>query len=140
MAMPCTCYYFKPKSKVVVLLRLKPVGASSLIRILMPCPSIGPKWFWTIQIILVEHQSFWTGPICFGLVQIIKFCPEKSNLTLPKFFGPDQKNWYSTKKIWMVQIHFGAIEGQGMKCKHSNTYGYLELYLMLRLESICAWL
>ena len=37
----------------------------------MPCPSMGPKWFWTVQIILVEYQSFSTGPICFGWVQII---------------------------------------------------------------------
>ena len=32
----------------------------------MPCPSMGPKWFWTVQIFLVEYQSFWTGPIRFG--------------------------------------------------------------------------
>ena len=31
--------------------------------ILMPCPSIGPKLFWTGQIILVEYELFWTGPI-----------------------------------------------------------------------------
>ena len=37
----------------------------------MTCPSIGPKLFWTVQIILVEYQSFWMGPISFGQVQII---------------------------------------------------------------------
>ena len=35
------------------------------------CPSMGPKWFWTVQIILVKYQSFWTGPIYFGSFQII---------------------------------------------------------------------
>ena len=38
---------------------------------LTPFPFIGPKLFWTAQIILVEYQSFWTSPICFGQVQII---------------------------------------------------------------------
>ena len=38
---------------------------------LLPCLSMGPKWFWTVQIILVEYQLFWTGPIRFGLVKII---------------------------------------------------------------------
>ena len=36
----------------------------------MPCPSMGPKFFWTVQIILVEYipivldvsNSFWPGP------------------------------------------------------------------------------
>ena len=38
---------------------------------LMPCPSMGPKWFWTVQIILVKYKLFRTGPICFGRTQII---------------------------------------------------------------------
>ena len=38
---------------------------------LMPCPSMDPKWFWTVQIILVKYQSFWKGPIHFGRVQTI---------------------------------------------------------------------
>ena len=37
----------------------------------MPCTSTGPKWFWTVQIILVEYQLFWTGPICFCWVKIL---------------------------------------------------------------------
>ena len=37
----------------------------------LPCPSMSPKWFWTVQIILVECQLFWLAPICFGQVQII---------------------------------------------------------------------
>ena len=68
---------------------------------LMPCPSMGPKLFWTNQIILVEYQLFWTGPICFGRVQIIldrsklqKNSPEKSNLNL-------------TKMIWTLSKQFG---------------------------------
>ena len=89
---------------------------------LMPCPSIGPKWFsWTVQIILVKYQSFWSGPTHFGQVQIIKINPEKSNLTLtkmlwtrPKQFGPDQNNLFLYKTIWMVQNNFGPIEGQGI--------------------------
>ena len=37
----------------------------------IPCPSMDPKWFWTVQIILVKYQLFWTGPIVFGQVKII---------------------------------------------------------------------
>ena len=38
----------------------------------MVCPSKGPNWFWTIQIILVEYQSFWMGLIFILVwVQII---------------------------------------------------------------------
>ena len=87
----------------------------------MPFPSTGPKLFWTVQIILVEYQSFWMGPIHFGQVQIIKISPEKSNLNLtnmiwtqPKRIGLVQNDWYSTKIIWSVQNHFGPIERQGI--------------------------
>ena len=34
--------------------------------------------------------------------------------TQPKRFGHDQNNWYSSKIIWMVQNHYGSIEGQGI--------------------------
>ena len=70
---------------------------------LMPCTSMGPKLFWTNQIILVEYQLFWTGPICFDRVQIIldrsklqKNSPEKSNLNLTKI-GLAQNIWTCTK-------------------------------------------
>ena len=38
---------------------LKPWIILRLHMLLMPCPSMCPKWFWTIQIILVDYQSFW---------------------------------------------------------------------------------
>ena len=60
----------------------------------IPCPSLGPKLFWTVQISLIEYQSFWKGPICFGWVQI--------NL--------DRNDLDPTKTIWTVQNHFGLIE------------------------------
>ena len=34
-------------------------------------PSICPKWFWTVQIVLVRYKSFWLVPNRFGRVQII---------------------------------------------------------------------
>ena len=59
----------------------------------MPCPSMGPKWFWTVQIFLVEYQSFWTGPIRFG--QEIKsnnlfwnLCSKNVLMRLQKGFEP----------------------------------------------------
>ena len=75
------------------------------------------------------QQSFWSGPICFGRVQIyfgqvqiIKFSSEKSDLNLtkmiwtrPKRFALNQNDCYLTKMIWSVQNHFGPIKGQGIK-------------------------
>ena len=65
----------------------------------MPCPSMGPKWFWTVQIILVEYQSFWVGPIHFGQTQIVldrfklqKLGQKNQIWTWPEFFGPNQNN------------------------------------------------
>ena len=91
----------------------------------MPCPSIGPKSSWTVQIILVEYQSFWTGPISFGWVQIIKSSSEKSNLNLtrmiwtpPKQFAPNQNNLYLSKAIWTAQNHFGPKEGHGINAHY----------------------
>ena len=65
----------------------------------MPCPSIGQKQFWTIQIIL-------SGTKCFGQIQIILVmfkldCSvlivhnldlNKMMWTRPKKFGLDQNN------------------------------------------------
>ena len=63
------------------------------ISILMPCPSMGPKWFWTVQIVLDGYKLFWLGPNCFGRVQIIlvRFKLDFSRLifiiwTCPKWF------------------------------------------------------
>ena len=41
------------------------------VNFLMPCPSIGPKLFWIVQIILDRYKSFWLGPNHFGRIQII---------------------------------------------------------------------
>ena len=86
----------------------------------MPRPFMGPKWFWTVQIILLWHQLFWTGLNHFGKVQIIKVSPEKPNLNLTKMiwtrlkqFALNQNNLYPSKSIWMVQNDFGTIGGQG---------------------------
>ena len=54
------------------------------VKILMPCPFIGPKWFWTVQIVLVGSKLFWSGPHYFfvrfkldfsRLIFIIWACP-----------------------------------------------------------------
>ena len=93
------------------------------IRAVMTCPSIGQKWFWTVQIVLdwyklflVRFKSLWLGPNHFGHVQIIFFWTIFYNLNLskmiwirPKQIEPIQNNWYSNKIIWMVQNDFGPI-------------------------------
>ena len=65
------------------------------------------KLFWTVQIILVEYQSFWTGPICFNQVQIVldrsklKKIVKKSLIwTWTKWYGPNQSKLDLIKTIW----------------------------------------
>ena len=78
----------------------------------MPSPSMGPKWFWTIQIILVDYQLFWMSPICYGWVQIILNRSKLRNCS--RKFGHDQNNLYLSKTIWTVNNNFEPIEGQGI--------------------------
>ena len=59
-------------------------------------------------------SPFWLGPNNFEQVQIMKICPEKSNLNLtkiiwtwPKQFGLNQNNLDSTKTIGTRPKQFG---------------------------------
>jgi hypothetical protein len=77
----------------------------------MPCPSIGPKLFWTVQNVLDGYTSFLLGPNCFDLgpinfdlAQVRLFWTHIYDLDLTKM------NWtypklllikYSNKIIWM---------------------------------------
>ena len=103
----------------------------------MPCPSIGPKWFWTIQIILVGSKSFCLGPNHFGQIQIRLFWIKCYNLDLStrsKQIGPVQNDCYSTKIIWLVQNHFGPIEGQGISpvwMHMGNSYLISRAYILI---------
>jgi hypothetical protein len=80
------------------------------IKTVTPCPSIGPKLFWTVQIVLDWYKLLWLGPNYFGQVQIKLLCTDFYNLDLSKMIwarqkqiGPDHNDWYSTKIIWIVQ-------------------------------------
>ena len=79
----------------------------------MPCPSIDPKWFWTVQIVLDGYKLFWSGPNRFGRVRIIlvRFKLGFSGLifiiwTCPKWFGPDQNKLHPSETIayWYSQV------------------------------------
>ena len=117
----------------------------------MPCPSMGTKGFWTVQIVLEGYKLFWSGANCFGRIQIIlaRFKLDFSGIifiifTYPKLFGylskttwtrpirigPIQNDWYSTKIIWTVQNHFGPIEGQTISYV-SNRFGSGLIYFGL---------
>jgi hypothetical protein len=72
----------------------------------MPCPSKGPKLFWTIRIVLDGYKLFWSGPNCFGQVQIrllwtnlYNLDPTKMMWTRPKRIGHNQNKLDSTKII-----------------------------------------
>ena len=47
------------------------VHFGNLLKVFMPCPSVGPKRFWTVQIVLVRDKMFWSCPNHFGWVKII---------------------------------------------------------------------
>ena len=64
----------------------------------MTWPSMGPKSFWTVQIILDGSNSFWTGTNYKILFRKVQFEPEQNDLdptkiicTQPKQFAPIQK-------------------------------------------------
>ena len=73
--------------------------------LLMPCPSVGPKLFWTGKYILLwsgpNRFGDWSGPNHFVQVQIWLFWTNFFNLDLSKMIwtrtkqiGPVQKDWY----------------------------------------------
>ena len=63
----------------------------------MPCPSIGPKRFWTIQIVLDGSKLFWLVPNHFGQVHIRFFWTIFYNLDLTK------TNWIRPKRLVLNQ-------------------------------------
>ena len=78
---------------------------------LMPCPSMGPKWFWTVQIVFFGSKSFWSDPNHFGQVLIRFFWTNFYNLDLSKmiwtWFGPDQNELERSKTIGTQPKLFG---------------------------------
>ena len=95
----------------------------------MPCPSMGPKWFWTVQIILVEFQLFWMCPICFGWDQIILARFKKSLIwTWPKWFGPDQNKLDLTETNWtppkLLVLDQNDLDGPKSFWTHRRTRHY----------------
>ena len=97
----------------------------------MPCPSIGTKWFWTVQIILVGSKLLWSGPHNLGQVEIRLFWANFYSLDLSKMIWNRPKQigtvitigTYSTEIIWTVKNHFGPVEGQGINrraCGHGD--------------------
>ena len=66
-----------------------------------------PNDFGKVPIVMDGSNLFWSGPNHFGLVEIIKISPEKSNLNLtkmiwtwPKQFVPVQNNLDDPKSFW----------------------------------------
>ena len=54
-------------------------------RFLIPCP-IGPKLFWTDQIVLFGSKSFWSGSNYTFLEYFLLFGPVQNDLVGPKSF------------------------------------------------------
>jgi hypothetical protein len=68
----------------------------------MPCPSIGPKRFWTIQIVLDGYKLFLSGPNHFGQVQIRLLWTNLYNL------DPTKIIWTRPKRIGLDQNHLAG--------------------------------
>ena len=86
----------------------------------MPCPSIGPKLFWTVQIVLVGSRSFWSNN--FVQVQIRLFWTIFYNLYLTK------TNWTCPKQFVLDQNHFGPIEGIGQLTDYLFFYIFYHIF------------
>ena len=73
-----------------------------------------PNHFCRVPIILERSNSFCLGPNYFGLVQIMKISPEKSNLNLNKMFWTPPKHCTRPKQFWTAKTYFEPIEGKVM--------------------------
>ena len=66
---------------------------------IMPCPSMGPKWLWTVgRVPIVLHGSnlFWSGPNHFGHIQIRLFWTKFYNLDGPKSFWTHRRTRHTS--------------------------------------------
>ena len=108
----------------------------------MPCPSMWPKQFWSVQNGFHLTKLIWTWPNWFGLdhndlvstkmkwsqpkligqVQIVIFYQNESHLDLtnsfwswPNHYGQVQINLVRPKSFWTDQNCFGHIERQGIR-------------------------
>jgi hypothetical protein len=106
---------------------------------LLPCPSIGPKWFWTVQIVLDLSKLFWSCPNRFGRVQIIlvRYKLDFSGLfflllgTVPNDLDPTktigtQPKWFARSKI--IWTH--------RRTRHTWSADYLHERNVSKLKSI----
>ena len=81
---------------------------SIYIRTVMPCPSMWPKQFWSVQNdFLPKWITF--GPDHFILVVTLLFW------SWPNHYGQVQINLVRPKPFWTDQNCFGHIEGKGIK-------------------------
>ena len=109
-----------------------------------------PNCFGQLQIILVPSKSFWLGPNHFGQLQIKFFWYNFYNLDLskmiwtqPKWIGPVHNDWYSTKRIWIVQNNFGPKEGQDITKQQTITQKLIPVgqkFVKIRIHSFRNWL
>ena len=70
-------------------------------------PSMRPKLFWTVQIIMVEYQSLCTNPIHFGQVQNILDRPKLKKIVQKSLIEPDKNDLDPTKTICIRPKQFG---------------------------------
>ena len=70
-------------------------------------PSMRPKLFWTVQIIMVEYQSFCTNPIHFGQIQNILDRPKLKKIVQKSLIEPDKNDLDPTKTICTRPKQFG---------------------------------
>ena len=86
----------------------------------MPCPSLGPKRFWSVQFVLDGSNLFWLvqtildGSEVFWTCFLCLFWTGQKCFDQSKMVWIDQNELNQSKTNWTDQNRFGPIEGQGI--------------------------
>ena len=109
----------------------------------MPYPSMGPKWFWSVQNVLDGYQSFWdrsnsfwTGPNDKKLVQKynlnlkIELDTAQTNWTQPKQFVPVQNNMDDPKSFKLERPDIILMANKTTLNKTTNKKGIFQILLL----------
>ena len=109
----------------------------------MSCPSLGPKWFWTIQIVLDGYKFFWSGPNHFRIfwTNFYNLDPTKENWTRQLKKNPAKPNHVSCLFKYQLSHHcitnLHKISNLFLTCYHMtnmaafylNTLWLMEIYI-----------
>ena len=98
---------------------------------LLPCPSIGPKLFWTSLNCLVQVQNR------FSMLNRSENVFPLLNFTfLITYVQIEHLFWTCPKQFGRVQNFFGLVEGQGQIILHYLGYSFMSLFVMNLITNV----